>query len=113
MQLLEEAKGIRGHDKGLLDEVKRTILEILPSATVILYGSSARGCAGPDSDYDIYVLTDEDLSSEWQERVWDAVFELEMRRDAVISVQFCSRAEWERHAEMPFHVEVRRDGIVL
>ena len=113
MQSLEEVETIRGRDRDLLAQVKRTIQEILPSATVVLYGSCARGRQGPESDYDLYVIAEGPLSTQEEEEVWDAVFQLEIRWTAVISVQFCSRAEWERHGAMPFHIEVQRDGIIL
>jgi predicted nucleotidyltransferase len=40
----------------LIDEAARRIAEAAPGARVILFGSHARGEAGPDSDIDLLVI---------------------------------------------------------
>jgi uncharacterized protein len=40
----------------LIDEAARRIAEAAPGARVILFGSHARGEAGPDSDVDLLVV---------------------------------------------------------
>ena len=40
----------------LIDEAARRITEAAPGARVILFGSQARGEAGPDSDVDLLVV---------------------------------------------------------
>ena len=46
-------------DEGTITEVGRRIAEAAPSARVYLFGSHARGDAGPRSDLDILVLEPE------------------------------------------------------
>ena len=113
MVKLEEARGISLDDKGLLADVKQTVRQFLPDADVYLYGSVARGTQEADSDYDFLVVTESKLGSKDEETIWDAVFEIEMAREAALSVQFCSHEDWRRHKGMPFYAEVRRDGIAL
>lgn len=43
-------------DPDLIDEAARRIAEAAPGARVILFGSQARGDAGPDSDVDLLVV---------------------------------------------------------
>jgi predicted nucleotidyltransferase len=43
-------------DPGLIDEAARRIAKAAPGARVILFGSQARGEAGPDSDVDLLVV---------------------------------------------------------
>ena len=45
-------------EKILLERCRDIVVSIEPGAEVILYGSYVRGEAGPDSDYDIFVLVD-------------------------------------------------------
>jgi predicted nucleotidyltransferase len=85
----------------------------LPAAELYLYGSVARGMQGPESDYDFLVVTDVPLMTGDEEKIWDAVFDVEMARGVPISVQFCSKDDWQRHQSMPFYIDVRRDGIAL
>jgi predicted nucleotidyltransferase len=40
----------------VLDEVVRRIVEVASPERIILFGSSARGAAGPDSDLDLLVV---------------------------------------------------------
>ncbi len=113
MKTLEEARVISPEDKELLLRVKRAVQESVPSATVLLYGSVARGTQEAESDYDIFVLTDEALSPPGEEKARAAVFDVEMDTGRVLTLQFCSRARWERYPNMPFHLEIAQDGILL
>ena len=46
-------------DPDLIDEAARRIVAAAPGAQVILFGSHARGQAGPDSDVDLLVIEPE------------------------------------------------------
>jgi predicted nucleotidyltransferase len=101
--------------RSLLAECKRIIEGFLPDATVLLYGSQARGTATPESDYDLLVLTAMPLTSEEEDRIGDAVYDLEREQGAVISLLFFAREQWDAplYRLMPLHREVEREGIVL
>lgn len=43
-------------DEALIEEAGRRLAEAAPGARVILFGSRARGEAGPDSDLDLLVI---------------------------------------------------------
>lgn len=113
MRQLEDAEVLSAHDRGLLAEIKEAIRRFLPAAEVYLYGSVARGTHNAESDYDLLVVTAEPPATTAEEMIWDAVFDIEIARGVPISVQFCGKAEWQQHQNMPFYVEVRRDGIAL
>lgn len=47
-----------------LEEVVRRLVEAYRPLRIYLFGSKARGDDGPDSDYDIMILVDDDASEE-------------------------------------------------
>jgi predicted nucleotidyltransferase len=69
-------------------EVKRSVLNYIPGAVVYLYGSVARGESTPDSDYDVIVITPTKLTTTMEDIVYDAVYQLEVTHDVVISLVF-------------------------
>lgn len=115
MKTLDEVPTITVHEKDLLQSVKCVIHRFLPGATVLLYGSVARGTQGPESDYDILVLTDEPLSRPQEAVVDDAVYDVELSSGVAISTIFYSKQQWDRpfFRGMPLHREVERDGVLL
>lgn len=53
------------------DSLMRTIVEVYAPRRVVLFGSRARGDAGPDSDIDLVVVLDDDVPSDvlsWRHR---------------------------------------------
>ena len=110
---LEDTHTISDGDRELLLEVKATVRQSLPEAKVLLYGSTARGERGPESDYDILVLTPEPLPRDVEQAVDDAIYDLELERGVVLAVIYWPESEWLRHFQMPFRKEVARDGIEL
>ena len=113
MKTIEQTDVVSEQDKMLLGEVKRIVREVCPSAEVLLYGSVARGTQGPESDYDILVLTDELLSKAEKSVIRRHVLGLELDRNVVLSTIFRSKGEWERRAGLPFRSEVEKDGVFL
>jgi predicted nucleotidyltransferase len=49
------ANGLQVVDKALLDEIVRRIVSQCRPNRIVLFGSQARGDAGPDSDVDLFV----------------------------------------------------------
>ena len=66
----------------LLRRIRETVHAIEPTAQIILYGSRARGDAEPDSDWDLLVLLDGDVTDE-RVRFVKALYELERETDTV------------------------------
>jgi len=54
-------------DDPVLSEVVRRLVEVYHPERIYLFGSVARGEAGPDSDYDIMVVVPDDASRELQD----------------------------------------------
>jgi len=84
-----------------------------PVEQVILYGSKVTGRDTEESDIDLLVLTQ--FSLPWQTRnaITDALFDLELTYDVVISTLIVEYAEWVagNYTLLPIHLEIERYGV--
>ena len=115
MTTVLESTAVSPADKQLLLEIKTAILALLPTATVILYGSAARGMRQPDSDYDLLVLTDASLTADEQAVVDRKLLNIELETGAIICAIYKTKKDCDspRLQRLPFHLEVDRDAVVL
>ena len=99
-----------------LVELKRKIAERFQDRLVDLrlFGSRARGQAGPESDTDILVVLDH---AGWEERrqLIDLATDVGLEYDLLLSPTVFDRATYDRWREQrrPLVVEIERDGIAL
>jgi len=78
---------------------------------VLLFGSRARGEAGPESDVDILVVMRSDFDyDDLLVRTSPLVAALSLQYDTVISRAFVSREQFERE-RTPFMLNVRREAV--
>ena len=114
MKLLED-QAINELEKALLTRCRDAIKGVDPSAAVILYGSRARGDAGPESDYDLLVLTDAEATLEREDVFRRKIYPIELDTGAVLTVLLVSRNNWGSpiYDAMPLYQNIRKQGIVL
>ena len=115
MKDLATSKGISRRDRDILIKLKEIVRLIIPTATVLLYGSVARGAQDEESDYDVLILTDAPLSTKEEDAVTDAVYDLELEQGIVVSTLFYTKNFWAAPLAqvLPFHQRVREDGVVI
>jgi len=104
-----------GHINKLLKELKSGLVRIYADElkAVYLYGSYARGEAGPDSDIDVLVVLKGNFDYlEMLKRSEDFTISLCLENDVVISRAFVSEAEY-KSKETPFLMNVRRDAVAV
>jgi len=77
---------------------------VLPGAQVLLFGSHARGQAGPQSDYDILIITDQPLEMKAKFTLRTQIRKLLLDRGIRSDVLLQSREEVRRKKELPGHV---------
>lgn len=102
-------------ERALMRAVKRVVWKHVPGAQVVLYGSAARGTRGPESDYDVAVISPQKLTTADEDRIYDEVYRIEIERDAIVSIAFSSLSEWELPLTKatPYYKNVMKEGVVL
>ena len=99
----------------ILIQIKKLVETQEPKATLILYGSFARGDNNVNSDIDLVILVDKDkLSISDENRIKYPLYDLEFDTGQIISPLVFSKKDWEhRHKITPFYENVKREGVVL
>lgn len=102
-------------DDRLLTECKAAIRRVAPDASLILYGSRARGDAQEHSDYDLLVLVEGAVDMQLEQSIVDQLFPLELRTGKVLTMLIYSRSQWDStlYRAMPLHKNVTREGVVI
>lgn len=102
-------------NKRILFKIKQLVNLSEPTATIILFGSHARGQNSKNSDIDILILVDSDkISYSDEQRIKYPLYDLEFETGKVISPLVLSRNDWEtRHSITPFYHNVQKDGVRL
>jgi len=93
----------------------RLIEEIGDDFRLILFGSYARGEAGPDSDVDLMVvLPDEEYESfETRERVRDAVYGFSITTEYLFSLLLVSESQAREQSGFKVFGAVEREGVPI
>jgi predicted nucleotidyltransferase len=105
---------VRNKDQ-ILQQIKSAVLLSEPDATIILYGSYARGDQKPESDIDLLILLNrEKITFADEKRIAFPLYDIEFETGQIISPVVLARRDWEtRHRITPFYENVTLEGIVL
>ena len=95
-------------------QISQVVSQIEPQAEVILFGSRARGNARPDSDWDILILLDGEVTPDREQTLFDILYEVELNAEEVFSVLIYRKNYWyEILRDSPLFQNVSQEGIML
>jgi predicted nucleotidyltransferase len=79
----------------------------------VLYGSQARGQGGPESDMDLLVLLDEEVTFAKKQMIQDTLYEVGLDEDIVISTIVRSCDDWNSPISqaMPLYRVIQEEGL--
>ena len=98
------------------DELVKGILSVFGDQVtrIVLYGSEARGTAQPDSDVDIAVFLNGDMSRDKENRLSDIIVDLNLKYDRVFSVIDVNNVVYDKWRSVsPFYQHIDKEGITL
>jgi len=95
-------------------ELASKIREKLERASIIVYGSRARGDNELFSDMDICIIVNE-LNEKTREIIFTIAWEIGFKEDVVIVPLIFGKKEWEDSPilESPIYKNIQREGIKL
>ena len=95
----------------ILKQIKSSVLANEPSASLILFGSYARGDFKSDSDIDILVLVDkEKVTRSDEKKIVYSLYDIELETGIIISPVIYSKQTWEsKYSITPFYENVTRE----
>jgi predicted nucleotidyltransferase len=98
-----------------LQSAKERIGQRFPVRSFILFGSYARGEATPDSDIDLFVLTEQKLS--WQERfeITHILSDVNLEYDTLIHSVVTPVEKWDSPvwSLLPISEDIRTQGVAV
>jgi uncharacterized protein len=97
----------------ILQRIKDSVYTTEPTATVILYGSYARGDNREDSDIDILVLVDKEKQKttyEEETKITHPIYSVEFETGTLISPIVYTKQAWANHRVTPFYENVNKEG---
>lgn len=97
----------------IINRIRNKIKELPVKATVILFGSEARGEARPDSDIDLLILIDKDeLSEKDSQKLTYPLYDIEYDTGILINPVVMLKKQWGK-IKTPFYENIQKEGIVL
>lgn len=79
----------------ILFNLKSIVQEVMPDAEIILFGSRVNGTATEESDWDVLVLSPEELvTSELKKMLHNKIFPLSVSIGAFINLLLISKKDW-------------------
>jgi uncharacterized protein len=96
-----------------LQRIKKEVVQEDKDASIILFGSRARGDHKEDSDWDILVVTSKEGDRNLEEKISDKIYALELEYLQPVSSIIFNKGEWLKQSITPFYKNVITEGYEL
>ncbi|MBN2366855.1 MAG: nucleotidyltransferase domain-containing protein [Calditrichaeota bacterium] len=105
---------MREKDSHIARLIREEIKNFDPAAQVILFGSRARGDAKKDSDWDILILLNSQVTLEIERSLRSRLYDLELETGEVFSTFIYNKKIWNtKHKVTPFYQSIKNEGVYL
>jgi predicted nucleotidyltransferase len=96
-----------------ITNLRAQLNKIAAVSSLIVFGSVARGEAGPDSDLDVLVVFERELTYEEETQAYDAVYRANVEFDTNVSIVVVDEDKWQSPvwSRLPLYQVVRQEGI--
>ena len=85
-------------EQNILPLIKEKVLELLPDARVLLFGSRVAGNVHPESDWDILILTKNRYPKATKWAIHDKLFPLSVQFGTFINIVLVHENDWNTNA---------------
>jgi len=101
-------------EKCAISEASRVLKKKFLVEKVVLFGSKARGDDDRESDIDLLVLTSQPVSWNQRKAINNALYEIQMTHDVIISPLITTVEEWNEgtFSVLPVHEEISNQGVI-
>jgi uncharacterized protein len=99
-----------------MSELKESLTTHFPDDVdkIILFGSRMNGNAREYSDYDVLVVLNKDYDWKFEDRIYDTVFDIDLKYDILVDVKVISTEELQTiRGKQPFISDAIEKGIIL
>jgi predicted nucleotidyltransferase len=101
-------------DVDIPSQISQAVHQVEPTAEVILFGSRARGSARPDSDWDILVLLDGEVTPAREQAIFSLLSVIELTYGEVFSTLIYENVYWQQTLKgSPLYQNVNQEGLLL
>jgi len=99
----------------ILAQCRDILHKIDPAAKLVLYGSYATGSATAESDLDLLILVNGQLTAQKKKQIRNSLYEISLENDIVISAIIKSISAWDMPMSqaMPIYNNIHHYGIAL
>ena len=105
---------MKEHKEQIIDLIRNTIHDVEPTATIILYGSRARGDHRENSDWDVLAIVDKPrLSLQEKGNIQYTIWVKGLDLGEEINVSTYTKKQWETAPPSLFKHNVMKEGIIL
>lgn len=96
-----------------LNKIKEKVLKEDSNASLILFGSRARGDFRDDSDWDVLMLTTKEMHYQLKRKIRDEIYDVELEFMQPVSTIMVDKQKWESMSITPLYQNVTKEGKLL